>query len=297
MRCNDVELRLDCHRSGELDPAEAGVVDEHLAECGECREISESIDSLARSARRLMGECEPCCLEVLEQALFDRYDSFESSRGEVFAVFSPQGVKHLRLGGTRESFVQEYQKRFGRELHCSSIDGATRDSIKAALEGEGRGPVEIDFSELAAFERRVLETLLQIPKGEVRTYAWVAREAGNPAASRAVGNACARNPVPFIVPCHRVVPTSGGIGSYYYGPSLKREILSAEGVETERLESLAKRGIRYVGSLSDHSYCFPTCRGVERMTEDEIVYLRSDREALARGLEPCEWCRPLARSA
>lgn len=297
MRCDDVEVRLDCLRSGELDQSEATAVEDHLSSCRECSEIRDEIDSIAGSAKRLMAECRPCCLEALEDTLFDRYDRFETSRGEVHVAFSPDGVKRIRLGGSEESFAQEYQKRFGRELHCSPVDDETRNAITAALEGESGQRIGVDLSELSEFERKVLETLLQIPKGEVRTYAWVAREAGNPAASRAVGNACARNPVPFIVPCHRVVPTSGGLGSYLYGPSLKREILSAEGVETERLETLAKNGIRYIGSLSDHSYCFPTCRGVEEITDAEIVYFRSDQEAIEKGFEPCSWCRPLARSA
>ena len=297
MRCDDVEVRLDCLRSGELDAEETKIVEEHLDDCPECADIRDEIDSIADSAKRLMGECRPCCLEALEDALFDRYDHFETSHGEVHVAFSPAGIKRVRLGGSEDSFMQEYERRFGRELHSSRVDDATREAIMAALEGAGGQPVRIDLSELSEFERKVLEILLRIPKGEVRTYAWVAREAGSPAASRAVGNACARNPVPFLVPCHRVVPTSGGIGSYGYGPTLKKEILSAEGVATDWLESLAENGIRYVGSLSDHSYCFPTCRGVEGLTDAQIVYFHNEQEAADRGFEPCDWCKPLARSA
>lgn len=67
-----------------------------------------------------------------------------------------------------------------------------------------------------------------IPYGEVRTYAEVAEMAGHPNAYRAVGTACARNPLPLIIPCHRVVPSSGGIGSYAGGSSLKRRLLELE---------------------------------------------------------------------
>lgn len=297
MRCDDVEVRLDCLRSGELDQAEVTAVEEHLDDCKECCEIKEEIDSFADTAKRLMGECRPCCLDALEESLFDRYDHFETEKGEVHVAFSQQGVRRIRLGGTKESFAMEYQRRFGRELHCSTIDEVTHRAIISALEGEGGQHVSIDISPLSEFEQKVLRTLLRIPKGEVRTYAWVAREAGNPAASRAVGNACARNPIPFVVPCHRVIPTSGRVGSYAYGAALKREILSAEGVETEHLEELARRGIRYVGSLDDHSYCFPTCRSVTEIPESKVVYFRSDEEAIEGGFEPCDWCRPLARSA
>lgn len=299
MRCEDVEVRLDCLRSGELAPPEASEVEEHLEDCPECCEISDEISSFADTAKRLMGECKPCCLDALEESLFDRYDHFDTDRGEVHVAFSPRGVRQIQLGGSKDGFASGYLKRFGRELHCSTIDDESRNAVTAALEGHGSGEIKIDFSALSQFERKVLETLLKIPKGEVRTYAWVAREAGNPAASRAVGNACARNPVPFIVPCHRVVPTGGGVGSYFYGPGLKKEILNAEGVEIERLEELARRGIRYVGDrrAGERSYCFPTCRGVEEIPEAAVVYFRNDEEAIDQGYEPCDWCRPLALSA
>jgi O-6-methylguanine DNA methyltransferase len=75
----------------------------------------------------------------------------------------------------------------------------------------------------------VLKTLLKVPPGEVRSYSWLARRAGFPNAARAVGSVMARNPVPFILPCHRIVPASGGIGNYGLGKELKRELLMREG--------------------------------------------------------------------
>lgn len=297
MRCDDVEVRLDCMRSGELADTECEAMEAHLANCPECRQTLELIEAMASSARRLMGECKPCCLEAIEESLFDRYDHFETGRGELHVAFSSAGVRRLHLGGTKEAFATAHQARFGRELHCSRIDDALKEAIAAAIEGRDGAPVPVDLSALTEFEKRVLETLLAIPRGEVRTYAWVAREAGKPAASRAVGNACARNPIPFVVPCHRVVPTAGGVGSYAFGPSFKRDLLGREGVSIDLLDDLAGRGIRYVGSLEDHSYCFPTCRAVPSIPRGSVAYFRSDDEAVRRGFEPCDWCRPLARSA
>jgi O-6-methylguanine DNA methyltransferase len=249
MRCDDVEVRLDCLRSGELELAEKRGVEEHLGECGECRELGDEIARIAASARLLMGKCEPCCLETLEEERFDRYDRIETEkeREAIHVAFSSHGITRVRLGGTQESFEEEYRTRWGRELHCASLPEEARSRMVAALHGEG-GEVEIDLSRLAPFERRVLEALLRIPKGEVRTYGWVAREVGNPAASRAVGNACARNPVPFVVPCHRVVPAGGGVGSYGYGPAMKREILRAEGVDIEWLDGERRRVHELMGS-------------------------------------------------
>jgi methylated-DNA-[protein]-cysteine S-methyltransferase len=76
----------------------------------------------------------------------------------------------------------------------------------------------------------VLETLHdQIHRGEVVTYAGLAQRSGNPKAFRAAATACARNPVPIVVPCHRVLPSGGGIGNYGGGPERKRALLELEG--------------------------------------------------------------------
>src|SRR2546426_260539 len=85
--------------------------------------------------------------------------------------------------------------------------------------------------EVAPFEREVLEFLRTIPPGETITYGEIARRLGRPGASRAVGTACARNPVVIVIPCHRVVPKSGGLGNYSSegGPETKRRLLEREG--------------------------------------------------------------------
>lgn len=78
------------------------------------------------------------------------------------------------------------------------------------------------------FQMDVMEAVEEIPYGEVRTYAEISEDLGHPGAYRAVGTACARNPLPLIIPCHRVVPSSGGIGNYAGGSSLKRRLLELE---------------------------------------------------------------------
>jgi AraC family transcriptional regulator, regulatory protein of adaptative response / methylated-DNA-[protein]-cysteine methyltransferase len=79
----------------------------------------------------------------------------------------------------------------------------------------------------------VWEELRRIPAGETRTYGEVAAAIGEPRAARAVGSACGANPVPVVVPCHRVVPAGGGVGSYGLGPERKRRLLRQEGASTE----------------------------------------------------------------
>ena len=81
----------------------------------------------------------------------------------------------------------------------------------------------------SAFQKDVLRAIEHIPYGETRTYSQVAAIIERPGAARAVGSALGANPIPIIIPCHRVIPTSGGLGGYAYGPEMKRYLLHLEG--------------------------------------------------------------------
>ncbi len=91
-----------------------------------------------------------------------------------------------------------------------------------------RFTVPLDLSAGTTFQQAVWRTLQKIPRGETRTYAWVARQIGKSNAARAVGGACGANPVPLLVPCHRVVASGGGLGGFSLGLPLKRRLLALE---------------------------------------------------------------------
>jgi methylated-DNA-[protein]-cysteine S-methyltransferase len=119
-----------------------------------------------------------------------------------------------------------------RIVHSDRALAATRDAISAYLEGdEDRLELPVDLALVGGpLRRAVLETLhREVHRGEVVTYGALARQAGNPRAVRAVGSACATNPVPIVVPCHRVLPASGRLGAYGGGPERKRVLLALEG--------------------------------------------------------------------
>ena len=127
----------------------------------------------------------------------------------------------------------------------------------------------------------------------MRTYAWVAREIGRPRAVRAVGSALAGNPIPILIPCHRVVRSDGVIGQYGAGgPAAKRAILAHEGAEPDRLMELARRGVRFVGSRNTRVFCLPACRDARRIEEANRVPFHDEGEALRSGYRPCAHCRP-----
>ncbi len=98
------------------------------------------------------------------------------------------------------------------------------------LRGERRSfDLVLDLEELTMFRRRVLEELTRIPRGETVSYGELAERSGRPGAARAVGNAVARNPVPVVLPCHRVIRSDGSTGRYGGGRERKRKLLRLEG--------------------------------------------------------------------
>jgi len=91
----------------------------------------------------------------------------------------------------------------------------------------------LDPTTCTPFQWRVLTVAKAIPRGEVRTYAWLAAQVGCPRGARAAGNALARNPFPLILPCHRVVRGDGSLGGYHGGREMKRALLKMEGVSLD----------------------------------------------------------------
>jgi len=127
----------------------------------------------------------------------------------------------------------------------------------------------------------------------VRPYGWVAREIGRPRAVRAVGSALGRNPVPVLIPCHRVVRSDGHLGNYGLGVPMKRTLLDAEGVDIARLERLADAGVRFVGSDTTDVFCLPSCVHATRIRPVHEVHFRTAAAAAAAGFRACSHCAPV----
>lgn len=91
----------------------------------------------------------------------------------------------------------------------------------------GKG-INLALNKLTPFERKVLQATCQIKTGQVKTYKWIAQHIGHPNAQRAVGQALKKNPLPLLIPCHRVVGCKGKLGGYRLGIDLKRKLLTFE---------------------------------------------------------------------
>lgn len=291
MRCRSALTRIDAMRTGELAPDESHVLHEHLEACSSCHESVEDVESLARTVRRLLPAPPRSCRDTIKGKCAVSFEQID----DVWVAFTQNGLRMIHRGGTEADFRERFAKRYGRPLVQAALPEKLRRQVTAALRGEGTAEPLVDWGEEATeLEREVLETLKRIPRGEVRTYAWVARQIGRPRAVRAVGNILAKNFVPIVVPCHRVVPASGGIGNYAFGPAAKRELLRREGVDVDSLEAMAREGVRYVGSKTTKIVCFPTCKDARRIRGDNRVPFRDEAEALKKGFRPCMRCQPFA---
>jgi methylated-DNA-[protein]-cysteine S-methyltransferase len=170
--------------------------------------------------------------EGLADAIFTR---LSTPLGRLLVVQGPRGVARVAFEEEAEDAVlAEIAASLGPRVVASDRELAlTRDTLSAYLEGEGDTlelPVDLELVH-APFRREVLETLHDtVARGQVVTYGALAERSGRPKAFRAAATACARNPVPIVVPCHRVVPGSGGIGNYGGGPARKQALLELEGV-------------------------------------------------------------------
>lgn len=159
-----------------------------------------------------------------------RYAVAPSPLGLLIVAATPNGICRVTLGSSRTALVAELEKEFF-EAHVAP-GGAPLAALARRVVRVVRGePVPGEFPldvRATAFQWRVWKELLRIPRGKTLSYGEVARRVGNPRGARAVARACATNPAPFIVPCHRVVASDGTLGGYGYGVARKAKILEAE---------------------------------------------------------------------
>jgi O-6-methylguanine DNA methyltransferase len=223
----------------------------------------------------------------------DSYARFDSVLGPVYVAWNPRGVS----AAARMASAAEFEKWFRKDVGRQVVPVAPPDDLAAKIEDElsGKRRLQFDLRGLTEFQQAVLRKTREIPRGQVRPYGWIAREIGHPAAVRAVGTALANNPIPYFIPCHRVVRTDGEIGNYGGGgPEAKKSILTMEGVQLKRLQDLARSGVRYEGVRSTKVFCFPTCYHGRSAKEENLVYFHDESQARAAGYRPCKHCRPAA---
>jgi O-6-methylguanine DNA methyltransferase len=236
---------------------------------------------------------------MVETGLADRMAPLASPIGTLWIAWNGRGISEVEQADGGPEAAARHEARCGRRtVLADALPARLADAVARRLAGDRRVRIPLDLRGRTDFEVAVWTKALEIPRGEVRPYGWIAAEIGRPKAVRAVGTALGHNPVPLIVPCHRVVRTDGTIGQYSLGgPANKWTILAEEGLDPASLEDAARRGERLRGSATTKIVCWPTCRHARRIEARHRVAFRSLREATAAGYRACKVCRPTAIEA
>ena len=155
-----------------------------------------------------------------------RWGCFESAFGPVIAMATDRGI--CGIGFTSEQSEEDAHADLAQRWPNAAFTKdpyAIRTWVNAALSMEGETKLHMIG---APFQLKVWEALLSIPSGHVTTYGEIANAIGSPRAVRAVGTAVGRNPVGWLIPCHRALRKSGGLGGYHWGLPVKRAMLAFE---------------------------------------------------------------------
>ena len=247
MRCREVEelwdeVRAECRES--LKEA----VDIHLRACGHCQGLYKEFEGVAYCLSCL-PKPEPSCdlaKRVVEHiASIKRRDrgeplvltSVQTPIGRLYVGFKEKRIAYIGID-LGESFAQvreRVENRLRRPVRTGEAPEwlqRTLDQFFSTWQVDDR---LVDIEDLTPFEQAALRAAAQIPPGEVRSYSWVATQIGRPRAARAVGQVMARNPLPLLFPCHRVVDAQGALHNYGYGIEMKARLLEMEGYTARKL--------------------------------------------------------------
>ena len=308
------DTRADCHRvrdsvvaaaTGEASPDEAARAQEHLATCAACRRDFEGVraadqavaalrDEPAREPVRARQELDRRLAELRQRLLL--YGIFPSPLGRLLIARSERGVALIEY---LDQGMTVTHSRLSRERDIESAPGgadleATYRDVLDYLQGRSKRlnwPLDLRLAR-GEFQRSVLKATAAIPYGAVMAYAGVARELGRAAAVRAVAQALRWNPLPIVIPCHRVIGSSGALTGYA-GNKLdrKRTLLSVEGIPLAAEQRISPEAMyfRYPG---DSEYCLPTCPSLARRPPAPVMRFASREVAEAAGFAPCTACRP-----
>ena len=227
------------------------------------------------------------------------YRIFPSPLGHILIAQSELGIsliEYLERGRSLKA------SRLSREPGVEMVEGgedletACRDLLEY-LHGRRRRfewPLDLRMAR-SDFQRSVLQATSAVPYGAVVSYAGLAQKVGKASATRAVAQALRWNPLPIVIPCHRVIGTSGALTGYAGKKlGLKRDLLSLEGVPfTQEAGAPAIRHeAMYVLYPGDREYCVPTCPSLDRRQPAPLTRFASREHAEAAGFVPCATCRP-----
>jgi methylated-DNA-[protein]-cysteine S-methyltransferase len=202
--------------------------------------LSQSLDELYASgpgtprAQRALADVRGSIRQSEEDNVY--YASLDDTPvGRLFIALSHKGVVALEYEESETAFVSRLKRRVGGKPVRSPdrLEDVAHQVTDYLVGARQSFDLSVDLAGLTPFQQRVLQAVARVPRGKVATYAEIARRIDRPKAARAVGQALRRNPIPIVIPCHRVLASNGGLGGYTGrgGVRTKKQLLSLEGVE------------------------------------------------------------------
>jgi methylated-DNA-[protein]-cysteine S-methyltransferase len=306
--CREIEPELVAVGTGEGSVTATRVVEEHVAGCAPCRQELgryRALDQLVAEMRRApVPSADPALARAqLETQLADlrrrlvAFGVFASPLGPILIARSEEGVSMVEYLESETAAASHLARLTG--LNAVEDEGRTEALHQDLLDYLAGRRTRLDWPldlRLASsdFQRRVLHVTSRLPYGAVTSYGHIAREIGEPRATRAVAQALRRNPLPIVIPCHRVIGSSGDLTGYAGDKvTLKQRLLTLEGVPVAGDGALhVERQVMYVRYQALGEYCLPTCGALPSTPLAELTLFGSRRRAEAAGLTPCADCRP-----
>jgi methylated-DNA-[protein]-cysteine S-methyltransferase len=304
--CVDIEPDLVATAVGEAEAATAHRVQAHVERCGPCRDelaryraIEGEVTAMrshllaAPHVTRARGELESRLADLRSRLV--AYKVFPSPIGNILIARSEQGVLLIEYLGRAHRPDTSRLRRLGAELvEGDDVEVLHRELLEYLDGRRARLSWPLDLRLVQSdFHREVLQATAAIPYGAVASYAGLAREVGRPRAVRAAAQALRWNPLPIVIPCHRVIGSSGALTGYAGGEATKRKLLEAEGIPIVRGHDdlHVVRDAMYVLAPGDREYCLPTCASIDPFPLGGRLFGSRER-AEAVGLAPCTSCRP-----
>jgi methylated-DNA-[protein]-cysteine S-methyltransferase len=304
--CVAIEPDLIAAATGEAARPAVERVQVHVAECRGCRQdfaryraIEGAVGAL-RSTPPPAGDADAARARLLARLADLRtrlltFGVFPSPLGPILLARTEHGVSLVEYLDRDDAGASRLLGGAGVETRQ---DGTALEAFhRELLDFLGGRRTRLDWPldmRLARsdFERAVLEATAAVPYGAVSSYTGIARDIGRPEAVRAVAQALRHNPVPIVVPCHRIVGLHGDLVGYAgHRTGLKQRLLAVEGVPTDHAR-VARRAMYHYDPNPDRQYCLPTCGDIARRPLG-MVRLFARRELAENvGLSPCADCRP-----
>lgn len=307
--CVAIEPDLIAAATGEAERPAAERVQGHVAACRTCRDDFARYRAIEGAVGELRATPPPpgdaeAARERLIARLADlrtrvvSYGVFPSPLGPILLARSEHGVslvEYLDAGGADGSRLFRAAGVEARE-DATGLEGLHRELLDFLAGRRTRldWPLDLRFAR-SDFERAVLQATAAVPYGAVSSYTGIAVDVGKPSAVRAVAQALRHNPVPIVVPCHRILGLRGDLVGYAGNRvGLKERLLAVEGVPTDhaRAARIVRNAMYHYDPNPDRQYCLPTCGDIARRPLGQVKLFARREVAEATGLAPCLDCRP-----